>query len=133
MTLLAHYISLCKCDLARPYSDRAVEIAETIRSAKPGPKTNVQKMLAAYRAGDLEALEEMTNDPEAWGSQADAKQNMELMLFKRNEDWIPKLEVMFASKSAFVAVGAAHLIGERGLIHLLRAKGYTVERIAAGE
>lgn len=92
-----------------------------------------QKMLEAYRAGDLEALEEMTNDPEAWGSEADAKQNMELMLFKRNEDWIPKLEVMFASKSAFVAVGAAHLIGPRGLIELLRAKGYTVERIAAGE
>ena len=38
-----------------------------------------QKMLDAYRKGDLEALEEMTNDPEAWGSEEDAKQNMELI------------------------------------------------------
>jgi DNA helicase-2/ATP-dependent DNA helicase PcrA len=54
VTLIAHYISLCKCDLARPYSERSVEIAEEFRAKNPGPKTNVQRLLAAYeRAEEL--------------------------------------------------------------------------------
>jgi DNA helicase-2/ATP-dependent DNA helicase PcrA len=52
VTLLTHFISLCKCDLARPYSDRAVEIAHEIRAAKPGPQTNVQRMLEAYEIAE---------------------------------------------------------------------------------
>ena len=33
------------------------------------------------------------------------------------------------NKSVFVAVGAGHLLGEKGLIKLLRAEGYIVEPI----
>jgi uncharacterized protein len=32
-------------------------------------------------------------------------------------------------KSTFFAVGAAHLAGEKGIINLLRRKGYTVTAI----
>lgn len=48
VTLLSHFISLCKCDLARPDSDRAIEIAESLRAAKPTPSANVHRMLEAY-------------------------------------------------------------------------------------
>jgi len=54
VTLISHYISLCKSDLARPYSERSVEIAEEFRAKSPGPKTNVQRLLATYeRAEEL--------------------------------------------------------------------------------
>lgn len=96
----------------------------------PDPEATVE-LLEVYRAGDLERLEALSNDTKAWGKEADAEKNMELMLYKRNEDWIPKIKKMLASKSAFVAVGAAHLIGPRGLLELLRKEGYTVERLPA--
>lgn len=96
----------------------------------PDPEATLE-MLAVYRAGDLERLEELTNDPKAWGEEADAKKNMDLMLYNRNENWVPAIKKMLASKSAFVAVGAAHLIGPRGLIELLRKEGYSVERLPA--
>jgi len=54
ITVLSHFVALCKCNLARPWSDTSVEIAKTIRSEKPGPATNIQKMLEAYdRAEEL--------------------------------------------------------------------------------
>jgi hypothetical protein len=54
----------------------------------------------------------------------------EEMVFARNKRWIPKLEAMFAEGNVFVAVGADHLIGVRGVVSLLRARGFTVTRFA---
>jgi len=52
----------------------------------------------------------------------------ELLLFRRNRRWMPHLQRRFLEGGAFVAVGAAHLFGEEGLIALLRARGWTVTR-----
>lgn len=48
---------------------------------------------------------------------------------KRNQDWVKKLHVIMKDASTFVAVGALHLPGEKGLLNLLRVQGYTVEPI----
>jgi uncharacterized protein YbaP (TraB family) len=53
----------------------------------------------------------------------------DLMVFQRNAKWIPELEELFANGDVFVAVGADHLIGDRGVVALLRGRGYTVTRI----
>lgn len=50
----------------------------------------------------------------------------ELLLAQRNRDWMPKLLALLPENSHTVAVGAAHLFGENGLIALLRQNGYTV-------
>jgi uncharacterized protein YbaP (TraB family) len=50
-------------------------------------------------------------------------------LDNRNKSWIPKIQTIIANKSAFIAVGAAHLAGPNGLIQLLRNTGYTVSPI----
>ncbi|MEY3367534.1 MAG: hypothetical protein RI973_689 [Bacteroidota bacterium] len=47
----------------------------------------------------------------------------------RNSNWIPVIEKQIAQKPTFIAVGAAHLPGENGVIELLRKKGYTVEPV----
>ena len=53
----------------------------------------------------------------------------DLFLNDRNKNWIPKLESEFEDKSCFVAVGAAHLFGEIGVISLLRQKGFKITAI----
>ena len=53
----------------------------------------------------------------------------EVLLNKRNRNWIPVMEEVMHNKSAFFAVGAGHLPGPSGVIALLRNKGFRVEPV----
>ena len=46
-----------------------------------------------------------------------------------NQAWFPVIEQNIAKGSCMVAVGARHLLGNKGLIAMLRRKGYTVEAV----
>jgi uncharacterized protein YbaP (TraB family) len=51
------------------------------------------------------------------------------MVADRNHAWMPKIEKLLAGdRDAMVVVGSAHLVGEQGVVNLLREKGYTVEQ-----
>lgn len=52
------------------------------------------------------------------------------LLNERNRDWLPKLETMFANGDVFVVVGADHLIGPRGVIAMLAARGFKTARVS---
>jgi len=106
-----------------------VMTVETVREMLTSPDaTDMKTMLETYRNGDDAALIKEMQDTSSLGENGEEK--MEALLFKRNENWIPKLEELFATKGAFVAVGAAHLIGPRSVVELLAAKGYTITRFA---
>ncbi len=52
------------------------------------------------------------------------------MVSDRNATWLPRLEELLAgAEPAFVVVGALHLVGDDGVIEMLRSKGYTVEQL----
>ena len=42
---------------------------------------------------------------------------------------MPKIEKMIASKPSFIALGVSHLEGEKGILNLLKQKGYTLTPI----
>jgi len=48
------------------------------------------------------------------------------LLYERNEKMADKLRHELCNSSSFVAVGAAHLFGYKGLIRLMKKSGYTV-------
>ena len=51
------------------------------------------------------------------------------MVTDRNHNWMPRIEKLLAgNRDAIVVVGSAHLVGNEGVVNLLRAKGYTVEQ-----
>ncbi len=54
----------------------------------------------------------------------------DLLINHRNATWVPKLDLWMHDMPCFIAVGAGHLFGQKGLIQLLRNKGYTVEPIS---
>jgi len=83
-------------------------------------------MLDAWLAGDAAALESATlarmrdESPAAYRA----------LITERNDRWVEALRARLDGEgSAFVAVGAAHLLGADGVPELLRRKGFSVERI----
>lgn len=54
-------------------------------------------------------------------------QFIESYYFRRNEEWLPKIEKMMAEQPTFIAVGVGHLEGERGLVRLLQKRGYQLK------
>jgi uncharacterized protein YbaP (TraB family) len=49
---------------------------------------------------------------------------------KRNEKMASKIQEYLKTKETyFVVVGAGHLVGSKGIIEILREKGYTVEQL----
>ena len=50
------------------------------------------------------------------------------LLIDRNEDWESKLPVLVKGKDVVIAVGAAHLSGETGVVRALERAGYTISQ-----
>jgi uncharacterized protein YbaP (TraB family) len=82
-----------------------------------------RKTQEAYRQGDLDlldSLEKLMEPSEAY---------MEKFLYRRNEIQAASIDSIVQKHSLFVGVGAAHLPGRRGVIELLRKKGYTLRPV----
>jgi uncharacterized protein YbaP (TraB family) len=63
-------------------------------------------------------------------SEAEIDRLDQRLIFERNAAWIPQLERILDGGGAFIAVGADHLTGPRGVIALLAARGYRATRVA---
>lgn len=82
-----------------------------------------RKIQDAYRRGDLDMLDSL--EQYEYTSPAFT----EIFLYKRNEVQANSIDTILHHHSLFVGVGAAHLPGKRGVIELLRKKGYHLRPI----
>lgn len=87
-----------------------------------------------YASGDIQAISELglwlaerENPP--FDVRALNDSLMEGLLDTRNRAWMPKVSAELALGNAFIAVGALHLPGSAGLVELIRAEGYQIERL----
>ena len=88
--------------------------------------TLIDDMRSAWREGDAESLDEQLVD----FMQADYPAMYEILLVKRNKRWLPALQKYFSTNEIeFVLVGAAHLIGDEGLLEQLEQAGYSIEQL----
>ncbi|MEY3100443.1 MAG: hypothetical protein RIS63_1345 [Bacteroidota bacterium] len=51
------------------------------------------------------------------------------LIVKRNQKWIPIITELIQKNPTFIAVGAAHLPGNDGVLNLLKEAGYTITPI----
>ena len=51
------------------------------------------------------------------------------VLFARNARWLPMVQAALTRGDAFIAVGAAHLLGQKGLLRELSKRGYAIQRV----
>ncbi|WP_298893465.1 TraB/GumN family protein [uncultured Psychroserpens sp.] len=65
------------------------------------------------------------------GSATNTEFYREHMLFKRNENMVIVLDSLMHKKTVFSGVGAAHLAGEKGMLQMLKDRGYTVKPLTS--
>ncbi|HMK04596.1 MAG TPA: TraB/GumN family protein, partial [Ferruginibacter sp.] len=83
----------------------------------------VEKTQEAYRRGDLDLMDSLDRIMD----RSDAF--TEKFLYKRNGIQANSIDTIIKKSSLFAGVGAAHLPGPRGIIELLRQKGYKLRPI----
>ncbi len=110
------------------YKDAAKEKNKKQRSYDIDEDYSFDKLQEAYRKGNLDQLDSINR----LNSTSDAFD--EKFLYKRNEIQANSIDSILKSKSTlFVGVGAAHLPGKRGVIEMLRDKGYKLRPVMMGE
>lgn len=86
----------------------------------------VDEMVAAWAAGDTAALEAQT----VTEMKEDSRVVYDALLTNRNTNWAGQIQQILAgSGTAFIAVGAAHLVGDESVQSILAQRGVTVERV----
>ena len=87
-----------------------------------------KRLITAFYSQNLAAVEQVMN--EKMHNSCDATpEEEEVLIYGRNADWAKRLPPIMKQGSTFVAVGVAHLPGERGLLALLKKAGYTVSPV----
>jgi len=87
-----------------------------------GPQ--VSEIVNAWKQGNVRELETllvgMRDYPELY----------QALVVNRNKDWLPYIErALQEKKPVFIVVGALHLVGKKGLVSLLKEKGYLVKQL----
>lgn len=108
--------------------ERQAEILACMLSDVDKTFNDTQKLTDAYMAQDLKTILELAKKKD--GTKCDPLPGeLEALTDSRNVAWMEKLPGMMKEQPTFVAVGALHLVGEKGLINLFKEAGYTIEPV----
>jgi uncharacterized protein len=106
-----------------PVEKQVRTFVQGIRENKDAVK-EFQKLIDVYKRQDLQEMNRLTVE-----ESTDFENFQEEFINKRNRNWIPVIKNLIHKDQVFIAVGAAHLGGEEGVISLLRKEGYIIEPI----
>ena len=90
-------------------------------------KSAYDSMYYFYKRNDLIGLSKVLMENKSMNANIAGYED--ILLFERNYRWIKVITKASKRKATFYAFGAAHLIGENGIIELLRKNGYKVKAI----
>ncbi len=87
------------------------------------------RIFRAYLKGDLSVVMAEANDVSEVSDVAAAERFKLRLIDERNRTMAARIEPLLQGDGSFIAIGAAHLPGEGGVLDLLEARGYRVTRI----
>ncbi len=109
--------------LQEAFLDNAISVMESGKSPD-----QVTGMVNAWQTGDVKLMQDVTvavNKGLRMSDQLD-----EVLLYSRHAAMLKKIEDYLAGRSPhFVAVGSLHLVGPRGLVEMLKARGFEVKQL----
>jgi uncharacterized protein len=104
------------------------QLALLTSTLKQGDKIKdmIKRLQTAYVSGDPDALQKILDEEADMGTKSLTKK----LLDDRNVTMAARLDQYLKGKEpVFVVVGAAHIIGDKGVAKMLRDKGYKVEQV----
>src|SRR5262249_17766610 len=88
-------------------------------------ESETQSVVAAWRSGDATKLAALLSD-----EYKSFPALYRLLVSERNKRWVPQIEkLLHGNQDYFVVVGALHLVGDGGLLDLMRHDGYKAESV----
>jgi len=85
-------------------------------------------IISAWRKGDMKTLDEFTTVP----FRKDFPELYKELVTDRNKNWLTKIShLQQTPETEFILVGAAHLLGEEGILDVLKRDGYRIEKLNA--
>lgn len=106
-----------------PYKKQAELVLETIKDFNEN-RLLYSQLIDAYKKMDFKNFYDLMIK-----ASPELKEFEQILLIDRNEKWVPRIEKMIKEKSCYIAIGALHLEGEKGLVALLKSDGYSVTPI----
>lgn len=85
------------------------------------------RLINGWKAGDMAVLDKYYD--QSFDDSEFGKLNEQVLLVKRNKNWVEQLSQTLPNTSQFIAVGALHLPRENGLLALLEEQGFKVTRV----
>ena len=86
---------------------------------------DTQSVVTAWRTGDAGKLAALLSD-----EYKSFPALYRMLVSERNRRWVPQIEKLLKEpQDAFVVVGALHLVGDGGLLELLRRDGFKAEQL----
>lgn len=113
---------------ALPEADQLALLDDTL-VLNPQIEQVFETMKQAYLARDLAALHRIKDD---YAQKTDERIRTtfdERLIYVRNQRMAERMIPHLAKGNAFVAVGALHLSGERGMLNLLAERDYRISRV----
>ena len=110
-----------------PLPDQTLLLQETLRDYQDFDKA-FEQLIKAYLARDLKDLLEISEKHEP-ANNIMYQKVMDRLLTARNTRMLERMTPLLQQGQAFIAVGAAHLPGDAGLLNLLEKAGYRVTPI----
>ena len=105
-----------------PYKAQAEMLLQTIKSGQDDSEM-MDTLIQYYRDQNLMKLDSLINQD------GPTKQYRRILLDNRNRNWIPIMVQLMKQESTFFAVGAGHLAGEYGVVHLLNKEGLKISPV----
>ncbi|MFN4026995.1 MAG: TraB/GumN family protein [Flavobacterium sp.] len=110
---------------AIPYQEQMNELVITAKDNMQRDKAELAEMMTLYKSENVEAMISFTEK----SANVMTSKYSDVLLKKRNQNWISRMTTIATNKPTFFGVGAAHLGGKDGVIALLRKAGFTVEAV----
>ena len=106
------------------YSDQA-RFLDMVVTEMHDVESETNSVVNAWRTGDAAKLSALLSD-----EYKSFPALYRVLVTDRNKRWVPQIEkLLHGSQDYFVIVGALHLVGDGGLLELMRRDGYKPESV----